>query len=132
MGCDIHLFLEYKSPITNEWEPFGYEYYIPRNYEMFAKMAGVRDKGQETIFQPKGFPENMSEYVSEYVNEMYKKYEGECHDGSWLNKEEFKICINGYKSGLPIDIIEYKAILASMELFEENGIETRIIFWFFQ
>ena len=126
MGCDIDLFLEYKNPITDEWMPFGYGYFIPRNYEMFAKMAGVRDNGQETIFQPKGFPEN----ISEYVNAMYKQYEGEYHNVSWLNKEEFEICINGYK-GSPMDIIEYKAILVSMELFEENKIETRIIFWFF-
>jgi len=125
MGCDINLFLEYKSPITNEWSVFGHGYYMPRNYEMFAKMAGVRSEKQEIIFLPKGFPDN----VTEYVNEECEKYKNECHDLSWLSKEEFEFCISHYKNS-PIDIIEYRAILASMEIFEKNKIETRIVFWF--
>jgi len=125
MGCDLNLFIEYKSPITNEWRPFGYGYYIPRNYEMFAKMAGVRDKGSNTIFKPRGLPGDISEYVREQSEDSEKMH----HDFSWLSREEFDICIKGY-SASPIDIIEYKAIFASMALFEENKIETRIVFWF--
>jgi len=68
MGCDINLYLEYESPITKDWLPFGYGFYIPRLYDMFAKMAGVRSEGYDTIFRPKGLPADLSDYVKERYN----------------------------------------------------------------
>jgi len=129
MGCDIDLYLEYKSPITREWETFGYSYYIPRNYSMFAKMADVRSKGHKAIFQPKGLPHDLSEYINEEY-EKVKIYENCCHTPSWLSKKEFGICIEAYDADAHMDILEYKAILASMTLFEEYKCDSRIVFWF--
>jgi hypothetical protein len=74
----------------------------------------------------------LPEDISEYVKEKYEsviQYGEAIHDFSWLNKEEFEICIKTYSDSL-IDIIEYKVILSSMVVFGENKIETRIVFWF--
>ena len=129
MGTDINLFLEYKSPITEEWTIFGYGYYIPRNYEMFAKMAGVRSEKDDILYEAKGFPEDSTDDIKiEY--EKYNKYEECCHTPSWLSKREFAHCIDTYNENTPNEILEYKAILASMALFEEYECETRIVFWF--
>ena len=57
MGCNINLFLEYRSPSAKDWELYGYGYCIPRNYDMFAKMADVRSEGHSAIFQVKGLPD---------------------------------------------------------------------------
>ena len=126
MGCDIILYLEYKNPITWNWEPFGYGYNIPRNYIMFAKMAGVRDEGNNTVFNAKGLPED----ISEYIKAEFDKYLGYYHDPSWLSKDDFQICIESYKEDSQIDILEYKALFAAMNVFEKYRCESRIIFWF--
>ena len=130
MGCDITLFLEYKSHISSQWQPFGYgEYHLPRNYDMFAQMAGVRNKGREVLFHAKGMPYD----VSEYVNEKYAKdkiHTNEIHSPSWLTKGEFALCVDAYSKSPQKDIVEYKAILAAMSAFESNDCDTRIIFWF--
>jgi len=130
MGCDIDLYLEYKSPITGVWTPFSYgSYAIPRNYEMFAKMAGVRSEGREAIFQAKGFPEDASDFVkSEY--EKGKPGSDCCHDSSWLCWQEFVICVYSYTAGPETDILEYKALCEAMDVLEAYGSETRIVFWF--
>jgi len=129
MGTTISLFLEYKSPITEEWTTFGYGYYIPSNYEMFAKMAGVRSEKYNTLYRAKGFPEDTADYIKAQYMEA-NNYEECCHNPSWLNKNEFTHCVDAYNAGKQAEILEYKAVLASMILFEEYKCETRIIFWF--
>ena len=130
MGTDINVFLEYKSPITKEWEIFGYGYYIPRNYEMFSRMAGVRSTNNyDVLYTAKGIPDDLSEYVKEKYDEE-NNYEELCHNPSWLNKNEFAYCIDTYSQGKQAEILEYKALLASMVLFEEFMCESRIVFWF--
>jgi len=56
MGCDINVFLEYKGLAASDWYPFGYGYCLPRNYVMFAKMAGVRGEACDVIFEQKDCP----------------------------------------------------------------------------
>ena len=129
MGCDINLFLEYKSPITRDWQPFGYGYYISRVYSMFAKMAAVRSDGYKAIFQPRGLPKDLSDYVRE-EHEKVKTYEACCHTPSWLSKSDFCVCIEAHDAEAQMDIFEYKAILAVMTVFEEYGCDSRIVFWF--
>ena len=128
MGCDINIYLEYRSPITNDWEPFGYGYSIPRNYDMFAKMAVVRAEKYNTIFQARGLPDDLSEYVKEMYDKIPDDYLR--HNPSWLNKNDFEVCVLSYDSSDISHIIEYKVILSSMSMFEEYNIETRIVFWF--
>lgn len=128
MGTDINVFLEYKSPLIKEWTIFGYGYSIPRLYEMFAKMAGIRSEKYNILYAAKRFPEDATEFIKEEYNNM-SNYEGCCHTPSWLSKNEFAHCIDTYSANQS-QILEYKALLASMVLFEEYECETRIIFWF--
>lgn len=79
MGCDIHLFIEYKNHVGN-WVCFGDEMNPGRMYEMFAKMAGVRDYEGIMKFKPRGLPENYSSevesgahyFISEHVTDEYE------------------------------------------------------------
>jgi len=49
MGCDIHLYIEYKSKKTefdgydSGWQSFGKSINPGRNYAMFGLMANVRN-----------------------------------------------------------------------------------------
>ena len=87
MGCDIHMFVQYreKKEVYDKpdmyWEDFGGELNPGRNYSMFGVLAGVRyspDKGYDS----KGIPEFGLSYVirgSLYLTITEDgKGEGEC------------------------------------------------------
>jgi len=58
MGCDIHVHVEYKA--DGKWYHYNHPN-VGRNYELFAKMAGVRDQGNiGPIVQPRGLPDDVS------------------------------------------------------------------------
>jgi hypothetical protein len=42
MGCDIHIYVEYKEASSKHWYPFGGRFNPGRSYELFDKLAGVR------------------------------------------------------------------------------------------
>lgn len=81
MGCNIHLHIEVK--VNKNWEHFNAPY-IPRDYELYGKMAGVRDKIQIPISQPKGIPEDITLITKIDLNQDNH------HDDSWFNIEEIK------------------------------------------
>lgn len=51
------------------------------------------------------------------------------HTPSWLTGDEFKKAIEEYQSGGEKDV-SYLAALAAMKMFEAEGYESRIVFWF--
>lgn len=63
MGCDIHMYIEYKDKEISEarekrgeseyWSNFGTRFNPGRNYAMFAVLAGVRGNYKDS-FEPKG------------------------------------------------------------------------------
>ena len=66
MGCDIHLRVERRKKINpypndrHEWYNVGFHgEFSYRIYEMFARMAGVRDYDNKVMFKPRGLPEDM-------------------------------------------------------------------------
>lgn len=69
MGCDIHLYIEYrKKPAPNtipepgrRWNSLGGRINPGRNYALFAALAGVRGDGPE----PKGYPEDAGFWADE-------------------------------------------------------------------
>ena len=80
MGCDIHLHQEVK--IDGVWHHYR-SVDQPRNYSLFAKMAGVR--GEETpIVLPKGMPQDAT-LLTHFDCDRWK---GCAHSYSWLNAEE--------------------------------------------
>ena len=67
MGCDIHLYIEYKSKKTAfdgynpGWQSFGGSINPGRNYAMFALMADVRNYGDDklpVLVKRRGMPED--------------------------------------------------------------------------
>lgn len=78
MGCDIHLFVEYRQKENGaRWQSFGKEFHLDRDYSMFGRMARVR-RETEVGFAPRGLPVDVA-YAVEHVNLCY------IHDGE---KEE--------------------------------------------
>lgn len=83
MGCDMHAFMELK--IDGRWE--CHSVIKPhRNYEMFAKLVGVRGNVEDAMFELKPLPEDLSNVVKVYV----KNWEQDMHSASWLNLEELQ------------------------------------------
>lgn len=80
MGCDIHVYPEYRfkgDTENNEWSGFGGRINPGRNYLMFSIMAGVR--GKTVLFSPRGLPEDIGweaendnyVYISDSKNENF-------------------------------------------------------------
>lgn len=61
MGCDIHLFIEYRSKHNGRWRNFGDEFRLNRNYLAFSLMAGIRNNtGKKlAVVEPRGLPEDI-------------------------------------------------------------------------
>ena len=85
MGCDIHLYTEIK--IKGRWHAHNHPD-VNRNYDLFAKMAGVRSRDEiKPIVQPRGFPKNAS-----FIARLdYKHWGRDAHSASYLNQKEIKI-----------------------------------------
>jgi hypothetical protein len=96
MGCDIHMFIEYKlgdAPWKADehhqiLKEDGYEHLrqvsaTGRNYHLFGKLAGVRTNGPE----PKGLPDDCTEIIRS--NTEIKEY-GDDHSHSYSSLEEFR------------------------------------------
>jgi len=79
MGCDIHLYIEYKSKKTEfdgynpGWQSYGNRINPGRNYAMFSLMADVRNYGDEklpVLVEPRGMPDDVS-YTASNDNRIY-------------------------------------------------------------
>lgn len=100
MGCDIHIVLEKK--INGQWIGLQEQAHRPtwtksdegkwergfvrdkareRDYDAFAKLAGVRGPGPE----PKGMPED----ASELAMVLYREDGSDPHSHSWCSLREF-------------------------------------------
>lgn len=93
MGCDIHMFIEYKKPNANDrWRSFGKEFRLNRNYLMFGILAQVRCVTTFS-FEPKGIPEDLA-YNAE--DEFYLYVSEQESEGN-INPENAAIWIENYK-----------------------------------
>jgi hypothetical protein len=99
MGCDIHLHAEVKidydkiipgrtsgegKPTPLRWEHYAH-ISISRNYDLFARIAGVRNYHDiEVMNEPRGLPEDISGVT------LFDWMRGrvDWHTPSWLNAEE--------------------------------------------
>jgi hypothetical protein len=83
MGTDIHLFVEHKvSPDGPYLSLSNGEFNLPRDYEVFAALAGVRTHEQPLI-GPRGFPEDASQEAHQgYYHRVSD--EGQEFDGWWF------------------------------------------------
>lgn len=109
MGCDIHMYVEYKRSINSKdtWVSGDYfkmnpyyktdeyerefeciELYGDRNYTLFSTIAGVRDYTDKVVpvSEPKGIPED----ATAYVKQENERWDGDGHTHSWLTLKEIK------------------------------------------
>jgi hypothetical protein len=114
MGCDIHLYIEYKSKKPqydgreSTWHSFGNRINPGRNYAMFGLMANVRncysDGKLPVLVEPRGMPDDATYstaddnriYISETESENYVCME--TAEG-WVNSGSSKFINN--KDGNP-------------------------------
>jgi hypothetical protein len=88
MGTDARAHIEIK--VDGKWELYSSPY-IPRNYELFSRMAGVRRvEGIEPISAPRGRPTDLSPITALLLDD----YDG--MDESWLSGEELDQIINEF------------------------------------
>ncbi len=101
MGCDIHTHLEIK--IDGKWHHDSSPS-ISRNYDLFAKMAGVRAYGNSIvpISKPRGTPQDISAVTALDL----ESWNGDAHSNSWLNADEIKEIID-YHVKSACDIPDY-------------------------
>lgn len=85
MGCDIHAHLEIK--VEEEWLYYG-QCNIGRSYSLFAKMANVRNYGNEVepISTPRGLPTGISKMVKFHRDD----YGIDGHSDSYLSYQEIR------------------------------------------
>lgn len=89
MGCDIHMHIEMQTP-DGRWLHYAAPS-MARKYELFAKMAGVRnhEPGSDdyivSVSQPKGLPNDCSEVSLVDWNRGV----GYWHSASWLSMKEW-------------------------------------------
>ncbi len=85
MGCDIHAFAEVRSKKTGKWSDDDFRPFDDRNYSLFAFLANVRNYDCcEPIAQPRGIPDD----VSDYVNEEHQTWLFDGHSASHLTLRE--------------------------------------------
>jgi len=91
MGCDIHILVE--RNVDGEWICVNtmsavkdarhgncYPNALDRNYERFAKLAGVRGDGPK----PRGWPAD----VSQTASFIHGKWSSDGHSHSWMSVAE--------------------------------------------
>ncbi len=148
MGTDIHLVLELK--INGEWvgieedrshtdwvkgpvdkweRKVNYRRASSRNYDTFAKLAGVRGDGPG----PKGLPDD----ASQLVRAIYPEDDSDLHSHSWCTLQEFfevKLATM-YDAPEALLLGEHPAVTYPMAywfgMYEpEKGEEYRVVFCF--
>lgn len=84
MGCDIHGHVEFKKDgVWHNWSTVD----IDRNYDLFAKMANVRNDGTvEPVADPRGVPMDISMEVAMDINQ----WDCDGHSHSWLSGPEME------------------------------------------
>lgn len=151
MGCDIHMHIEMQAAggvwtrvedvvpnpyyIASEpqsaWnQPVHYEdWYNGRNYEDFAKLAGVRGVDRP-IIEPRGLPDD----VGWSTKQDWERWEGGAHTPHYYTLAEILPCqsqfrhSDGYKSEIET-IIDRMREVAREEL-DGNHDKIRMVFWF--
>lgn len=87
MGCDIHIIVETKWNHSDQWQNEGLELSAWRNYELFAKLANVRNDYNKYIVpiaEARGLPSDVTDVAKEILNNP------DYHSHSWISAEEFK------------------------------------------
>lgn len=135
MGCDIHLYIEYRNKSTSEkrWSSFGGRIRVERAYLFFGIIAkGVRSV-PEFSYPCKGMPEDAAHESSNdnliYISDA-PLILTDFHSHSWLSTQEYAEALKFFNEHSGFKLKECEAVLARLKRFEELGCEARVVFWF--
>lgn len=133
MGCDIHMYVEYKKQGSDEWENGDFFQLNPyrnlegedkfrvvklhgdRNYSLFSTLAGVRDYTEKVkpVTEPKGFPND----ACKLVTKEYIRWDSDAHTPSWLTLKE----IRDYQDTNPVIYYSGQVPPETAKLLDEEG-----------
>ena len=83
MGCDIHFHTEIK--VNGVWHHYS-QPRLNRDYDLFAKLAGVRNYSGLSFTPPRGLPDDVS-----FTTRLCYEHDGPepyVHSASWLSGKE--------------------------------------------
>lgn len=157
MGCDIHCYIEYRDKGSEHWNSFGGKINPGRDYDAFARLAGVRNYGRRTgALPPRGrlgqgdcgwaaYSDSIC-YVSENgESDTTKRSTAErwVKQGSsvWTDERKSAVTNPDWHSHTWLSLQEWKdatveagpeyhAMTAAMASLENDGYETRVVMWF--
>lgn len=125
MGCDIHTVIEEK--VGDRWVGVAASdcmkrrpYYAERDYSFFGQIANVREHGLH-------YPKNLPRDVSELAWHLYMRCPTDHHSASHMPLEQF--CLIHNEQNPKLSRLEY-AVEDLTGLYDENGEEYRVVFWF--
>lgn len=155
MGCDIHMFAEYRDPKRPDhwWSFSDDELEGPRDYALFGALAGVRSSDLG-IAPDRGVPQDASWSVADHYTYFvypkpspgsrsvtpeeaarYRPFNDsrvicpDWHSASWATPDEYERALSDSgRLWKPADI--YFAHLAAAREMERRGYEVRFVFWF--
>ncbi len=92
MGCDIHIYIEFKSTELSNWQSFGGRINPGRNYLLFTLLAGIRNYTAKlsACFPVRGLPTELG-YHSNNDNKLY------------ISNEKYEDCIAPEKAKLWVE-----------------------------
>ena len=122
MGCDIHGHIEVRYRGDNRWY-HSMQIEGVRDYEIFARLANVRNYNELEAINPKGLPSD----ISWETNEDFFLWKSDAHSCSFVSVQEFENVLNKSKCIINNDI-SYIAALAYMKVYEKAGYDVRL--WF--
>jgi hypothetical protein len=132
MGIDIYTKVEKR--VSGQWIPVHCELPEPRNYALFAILAGVGPRGKDfaSISPPRGLPQDVSKEIREYVTD----WGNEACSISYLTLAELEQYDWHGKHSAGLSYMEYavdflETVIPLLEdLAEGNSVSVRMIFWF--
>lgn len=124
MGCDIHLHIEVL--LDGAWHHYNHRS-VPRCYELFGYMAGVRGGGE--VVAPRGLPPDAT-VLTRYE---YDKYKDNWHHASWLSASEVaevvgKMKMNWFDTGDWFGWLFGHSFVGSD--WRDEVSDYRFVFWF--
>ena len=143
MGCDIHMYVEYKNTtnIDTRWRCGDYfriddpgaekpvmkrvELYGDRNYSLFAVLADVRNSNlADYIAEPRGLPDD----VTEFIKREYVAWGSDAHSCSYFTLQEL---IDYHDEHTPQDSLGYDVLKPLINKLKQRANEIDLI-WDFE
>lgn len=159
MGCDIHVYPERRKD-GQRWKSVTGRINPGRDYDLFGKIAGLRNDGEPPMFEVRGLPDDLG-YWAESDSKLYitdvggdeyasKEQAAEwvaCGASKYTDERQAFVTHPDWHSHTWLTVpemrraieapsswgeraVEYYGLIAMMEEVERRGYEARFVIWF--